>query len=152
MKILVSVFLASFSASITVAQAGDVFTCRKIANDAARLDCYDTLFGKTGEGAAKKVDTALTISWSDLQVDYKKMRGQSVTTSGKFLFMGEQGLLYDKNGGMTAFFVNVEKLPRDQLSLLYNNCTSGCDISVSGKVGDVMMQRGITAASVNLED
>jgi hypothetical protein len=153
MKIFGSVLVVSVVANITAAYAGDVFTCRKIGNDVARLECYDALFGKTGAPAStSKVEAAPSISWSDLQVDYKKMRGKNVTTNGKFLFMGEQGLLYDKNMGMTAFFVDVEKLPRDQRSLLYRNCTAGCDLSITGKVGDVIMQRGIVADSISLDE
>ncbi len=153
MKIAFLAMIALIAIDVSRAQAGDVFTCRKISSDTSRLDCYDKLFGKTASPASEiNVTDMPMISWSDLQVDYKKMRGKSVTTSGKFLFMGDQGLLYDKNMGMTAFFVDVESLPRDQRSLLYDNCTMGCNLNVTGKVGDVMMQKGIKAANVSLDD
>ncbi|MCH4548508.1 MULTISPECIES: hypothetical protein [Rhizobium] len=150
MKIVVLALLGVVAGGTSDAFAGDVFACRKIADGKDRLNCYDELFGAPS-GSAKQSAEGAEISWTDLQVDYNEMKGKTVTTSGKFLFMGEQGLLYDRQMGMTAFFVNVQKLPRDQRSLLYSNCGTGCDVRLTGKVEEIMMQRGITATRVTLD-
>ncbi|TBY42265.1 hypothetical protein [Rhizobium leguminosarum] len=150
MKIVILALLGVMAGGVSETLAGDVFACRKISDGKDRLNCYDDLFGPPA-GAAKQTTEGTEISWTDLQVDYDDMRGKTVTTSGKFMFLGEQGLLYDRQMGMTAFFVNVQKLPRDQRSLLYSNCGAGCDVRLTGKVEQIMMQRGITATKVTLD-
>lgn len=127
--------------------AGDLAACRAISASSARLACYDNI---GVQKASKPTDDEIT-SWTDLNVDYKSLRGKTVTTSGFLLIMGEEGLLYDKADGMVAFFVDIKKLPRPQRAQLYENCTSGCSLTLTGKVGDVMMQRGITATKIELE-
>ena len=150
MKIIILALLAMLVGEVPDTLAGDVFACRKITEGKDRLNCYDDLFGPPS-GTAKQSAEGKEISWTDLQVDYNEMKGKTVTTSGKFLIMGEQGLLYDRQMGMTAFFVNMQKLPRDQRSLLYSNCGTGCDVRLTGKVEEIMMQRGITATNVTLD-
>lgn len=128
-------------------QSSDIAACRSFTAEGARLACYDGI----SISAPAKASSGDAISWADLNVDYKQLRGKTVTTSGFFLMMGDQGLLYDQGGGMVAFFLDIEKLPRAQRSALYENCTSGCEVAVTGKVSDIMMQRGIKAQSITVQ-
>ena len=152
MKTVGFAVIALLGANVAVAQAGDVFTCRKISNDSARLQCYDGLFGMTaGASTGANAVKASKMQWSDLQTDYQDLVGQTVTTTGSFTFFGENALLTDDRGGMAAMLVNIEKLPRDQRRALYKSCTMPCTVNITGTVGDVMMQRGLTATSVALD-
>lgn len=130
-------------------QASDISACRSFKSDAARLACYDGI----PISAPAKISSGGTISWADLNVDYKELRGKTVTTSGYFVIMGDQGILYESSNdlGMNALFLDVERVPREQRRDLFKHCSNGCDATVSGKVGDILMQRGITAKSIMVE-
>jgi len=90
-----------------------------------------------------------TLQVSDLILDYDTFIGKEVTVRGVYMQMGDMAFLYEELGSMTFISVDSSKADREFRKYLLKNCGSGCAVSLSGVVGEVMFSKGLTLTKVN---
>lgn len=126
----------------------DFRACASKANPHERLACFDGLGTVKPTGA---VSEGRRVTVPEVMADFSELSGTRVTARGFVLMMGQQALLYAEMGSMTALFVDVESLPRDQRRSLFERCSGGCSAEFTGKVTKIIMQPGIRAEAVSFK-
>lgn len=122
--------------------------CSAKSNPQERLACFDALGGV--KPAMPSVGLP-RVTVPQVMADLSDLIGKKVVVSGFVLMMGQQALLYSSMGEMTALFVEIDRLPRDQRMVLFEKCGSGCSAEFTGKVSKIMMQPGLKAESFILD-
>ena len=85
------------------------------------------------------------IELDDLKLDKNELRGKRVAVHAGVQVMGEVAFLKSGPMDMTPIFLDISKLPRDARKKLLSDCSMLCNATVSGRVGEVMMQVGVVA-------
>lgn len=128
----------------------ELLKCRAMQDPGARLACYDGYVEKLATKASE-TPSGQALSVAELKVDGAALRGKDVVTDGFMMVMGEQGILAEARGSMTSVFVAFTKLPREQRLAAFQNCSTGCSVSVAGKVTDFLGNTAIDATSLTLK-
>jgi len=128
----------------------ELLKCRAIQDASTRLACYDGYVEKS-MARASEAPGGQALSVAELKVDGAALRGKDVVTDGFMMVMGEQGILAEARGSMTSVFVAFAKLPREQRLAAFQNCSTGCSVSVAGKVTDFLGNTAIDATSLTLK-
>lgn len=83
--------------------------------------------------------SASDISLIDLKLDIGDMSGEEVTVEGKLSLMGDLAMLTDPSQPVDSnpIPVSIDKLSRDDRKFILSECSLGCDVKISGKVGTV---------------
>lgn len=103
--------------------------------------------GKLGAAATDQNQIDLI----DLKLDVAKMSGKSVTVHGTITILGDMAMLGEGSFDSTPIPVSLSRLSRDDRKALLENCEMQCGLTIKGKVGDVMMQKGVIAESIALD-
>lgn len=109
------------------------------------------IFCSSSYAGSKKVSAASKpkkVEFVDYLLDYDSLHGQVVQLGGFLLVMGEMYILYESFGSGNAVFVEISKLSRNDRKLILTRCGGGCSISIVGKPGDVMFNKGIMAIKI----
>jgi hypothetical protein len=80
------------------------------------------------------------ISLTDLKLDISKLKGSSVEVTGVLQTMGELSMISDGVFDMNKVWLETKKLSRESRKFILENCDSGCNVRVRGKVAQVMFQ------------
>ena len=100
---------------------------------------------KNGSKAKNSIDLI------DLKLDIDKMSGKSVTVHGTITVLGDFAMLGEGGFDSTPIPVEIGKLSREDRKKVLQNCEMQCGVTITGKVGSVMLQKGIVAQSVVLD-
>lgn len=92
-----------------------------------------------------------SIDLIDLKLDIDKMSGKAVTVHGTISILGDFAMLGEGGFDSTPIPVEIGKLSRDDRKKILQNCEMQCGVTITGKVGSVMLQKGIVAQSVVLD-
>lgn len=144
---LAALLAFSFAAPAAQAQSIDDFAgCTGIDNDIERLACFDqTAAPLASEPMAAAVCTPMTVE--DLKLDYTQLLGKCAEVSGLVLQAGDMAMLMQSQMDANPFFVETSGLSRDERKILLN-CPTGCQLTVTGIVGDFDYNKGMKAASI----
>lgn len=148
MRSIILALTVALAAPSSAATLEDIIKCKGITDHAVRLDCYDSAVDASSENV--EAHNSGAISWKDFRLDYQSLKGEVITTSGLLLLFGDGGMLYDVDMGITAFFVEIKRLPRDQRRAILERCSSPCAVDITGRAADVLMNPGIIATNVSL--
>lgn len=129
----------------TVAQSC-MLNASKLVIDLAAEKLGGTQSAKLAKG--KPTDE---IGLTDLKLDIGKMRNRRVVVQGTISIIGDMAMLGNGGFDMTPVPIQLEKLPRDQRKALLEDCTTQCQVTVTGKVGQVLFQDGVIAESLTID-
>lgn len=101
--------------------------------------------------STKAAEDKGSIDLIDLKLDIDKMSGKSVTVHGTISILGDFAMLGEGGFDSTPIPVEIGKLPRADRKKLLQNCEMQCGVTISGKVGSVMLQKGIVAQTIVLD-
>ena len=143
----VLLFAASLAAPSVAAQTLDDFAgCTGVDNDIERLACFDRVATPLkGDAAAADACTPMTVE--DLKLDYQEIVGTCAEVAGLVLQAGDTAMLMQSMMDANPFFVDTSALSRDERRILLN-CPSGCDLTVTGMVGEFNYNKGMKAVSI----
>lgn len=90
------------------------------------------------------------LSITDLKLDIASMGGQRVSVRAKLMLMGGMAMLTDPRQPFDTnpVFADTESLPRDDRQYILTRCSTGCEVTVRGVVGEVMLQPGVRMLSL----
>ena len=90
------------------------------------------------------------LSITDLKLDIAGMAGQRVSVRAKLMLMGGLAMLSDPRQSFDTnpVFADPESLSRDDRQYILTRCSTGCEITVRGVVGEVMLQPGVRMLSL----
>ena len=141
--------LACMTAQPVHAQnAEDFAACTGIDNDIERLACFDRVAGplKSADGGTEKA--CATMSVEDLKLDYKDLLGKCATVTGFVMQAGDIAMLMQSQTDASPFFIETATLSRDERRILLN-CATGCQLTVTGTVGEFNYNKGMKADSIS---
>ncbi|MBN9052346.1 MAG: hypothetical protein J0H80_00890 [Rhizobiales bacterium] len=87
----------------------------------------------------------------DLKLDIGKMSGREVVVHGTISVLGDLAMLGDGGFDTTPVPVDIGKLSRDDRKKVLQSCNMQCGVTITGKIGPFMMQKGIIARSIELD-
>ncbi len=147
---VIVVMLAALWASAAPAQVRrEIETCRAIADDALRLQCYDGI-GLPRAGAPRpKYERVELAELEEFPLSY---RGSLVEVTGWLVPSGDFFLLKTDPEAADALPVEAEALTRQQLQSILATCAEGCGAIVQGKVAPVNFSTGIIADTVRPDE
>ena len=121
-------------------------SCTGIDNDIERLACFDRaatplIKRETAETAC----TSMTVE--DLKLDYQDILGTCAEVAGFVMQAGDTAMLMQSVMDANPFFIDTSELSRDERRVLLN-CPSGCELTVTGTVGEFNYNKGIKASSL----
>lgn len=137
-----------FSPSPLRAESSDPKKCMNLGEDSKRLECFDDAFRVKSNS---KVSDILDASIVDVMADFTELKGKTVKTRGVLLMMGQQGVLYAHRGDMTALFVDIGHLSKISRHDIFDKCGSGCDVILTGKIQEQMMNPGLEAVTLEFQ-
>ena len=90
------------------------------------------------------------LSITDLKLDIASMGGQRVSVRAKLMLMGGMAMLTDPRQPFDTnpVFADSDSLPRDDRQYILTRCSTGCEVTVRGVVGEVMLQPGVRMLSL----
>ncbi len=88
------------------------------------------------------------LSLTDFRLDADDLIGKKIEVSGILQTMGDMSMLGEELFTMNKVFVDTKKLPRDSRRFIIEKCEQGCQITVRGKAGKVLMNNGIIAEAI----
>ena len=138
---------ACFAAPSVSAQTVDDFAgCVGVDNDIERLACFDRAAEPlAGDDMAAAVCTTMTVE--DLKLDYQDILGSCAEVAGLVLQAGDMAMLMQSQMDANPFFVDTSALSRDERKILLN-CPTGCQLTVTGTVGEFNYNKGMKADSI----
>lgn len=89
-----------------------------------------------------------SISLVDLRLDFDKLKGRKIEVKGTLQTLGEISMIGAELFDSNKMFVEVKGLPRTSRKYILENCDSGCEITIRGKVSIVMLNPGIVAEEI----
>ena len=144
---LTTLLLAGLSAPSVFAQTIEDFAgCVGVDNDIERLACFDRA-AKPLAGDEMAAAVCATMSVEDLKLDYQDILGTCAQVSGLVMQAGDIAMLMQSQMDANPFFVDTSSLSRDERRILLN-CPTGCQLTVTGTVGDFNYNKGIKADSI----
>lgn len=141
-------FAASLVAPSAHAQSVDDFAgCTGVDNDIERLACFDRVAAPlAGDGEmSAAVCTPMTVE--DLKLDYNDILGTCAEVAGYVMQAGDIVLLMQSQMDANPFYVDASELTRDERRILLN-CPTGCQLTVTGVVGEFNYNKGMKAATI----
>jgi hypothetical protein len=87
----------------------------------------------------------------DLKLDIGKMSGKEVVVHGTISVLGDLAMLGDGGFDTTPVPVDIGKLSRADRKKILESCNMQCGVTITGKIGPFMMQKGIIARSIELD-
>lgn len=144
---LAALLSISFAAPSVQAQSLEDFAgCTGVDNDIERLACFDkTAAPLSSEPMKAAVCTPMTVE--DLKLDYADIAGTCAEVTGLVMQAGDMAMLLQSQMDANPFFVETANLSREERRILLN-CPTGCQLTVTGIVGDFNYNKGIKAASI----
>ena len=144
---IVALLAAGLAAHTVSAQSLDDFAgCTGIDNDIERLACFDRAAKPlAGDDMAAAVCATMTVE--DLKLDYQDIVGTCAEVSGLVLQAGDMAMLMQSQMDASPFFIDTSTLSRDERKILLN-CPTGCQLTVTGTVGDFNYTKGMKADSI----
>jgi hypothetical protein len=142
-----TLFAIGFAAPSVQAQSlNDFAGCVGKDNDIERLACFDRAAEPLAGGEmAAAVCTTMTVE--DLKLDYQDIVGTCAQVSGFVMQAGDMALLMQSQMDASPFFIDTPTLSRDERKILLN-CPTGCQLTVTGTVGDFNYNKGMKADSI----
>ncbi|NIO21632.1 MAG: hypothetical protein GTN76_13070 [Candidatus Aenigmarchaeota archaeon] len=107
--------------------------------------CFPAYSGSKKVSAASKPKK---VEFVDYLLDYDALHGQVVQLDGFLLTMGEMYILYERPGSGNFVFIDVSKLSRNDRKFILTRCGNGCPMSIVGKPGDVIFNKGLAAIRI----
>ena len=98
--------------------------------------------GFNAEAGTPKIDIV------DFLVDFDQYAGQDVILSGVLLTAGDTMILYQSRGSTNGVFVDPSSLSPDQHKFLLTKCGDGCNATLEGEAGTVMLNKGLVATKI----
>ena len=127
-------------------EVADFAGCTGIDNDIERLACFDRVAAPLGgETAAAAVCTPMTVE--DLKLDYADVLGSCAEVTGTVIQAGDIVMLMQSMTDANPFYVDAATLTRDERKILLN-CSTGCQLTVTGTVQETNYSKGMKAASI----
>jgi len=151
--VLAAAFMAGLSSGSVRAQTpGELARCRAISDRVARLNCYDALAERPAR-TTREPDDYQRISLVVLKLDLEALGGRLVEVKGRLSPFGVDDVwrLGTRPLDTSAVLVDFKAVPSEQRRWVLENCNSGCDAIVRGKVGHVLRQSGVIAATILAE-
>ena len=144
---IVALLAAGLATPTVHAQSLDDFAgCTGIDNDIERLACFDRAAKPlAGDDMAAAVCATMTVE--DLKLDYQDIVGTCAEVSGLVLQAGDMAMLMQSQMDASPFFIDTSTLSRDERKILLN-CPTGCQLTVTGTVGDFNYTKGMKADSI----
>jgi hypothetical protein len=147
-----SVIVVMVGALVSAAPAQvrrEIETCRAIADDALRLQCYDGI-GLPRAGAPRpKYERVELAELEEFPLSY---RGSLVEVTGWLVPSGDFFLLKTDPEAADALPVEAEALTRQQRQAILATCAEGCGAIVQGKVAPVNFSTGIIADIIRADE
>ena len=142
--VLLTAGIATPSASAQTLQ--EFASCTGVDNDIERLACFDRVAKPLmKDEAAETACTSMTVE--DLKLDYNDILGTCAEVAGFVLQAGDSAMLMQSMMDANPFFIDTSELSRDERRILLN-CPSGCELTVTGTVGEFNYNKGMKASSV----
>jgi len=150
------VFFAAFAVLLTSgvatsaasAQTPEEFaSCTAVDNDIERLACFDRVATPLMKDEAAKA-ACISMTVEDLKLDYQDILGTCAEVSGFVMQAGDTAMLMQSMMDANPFFIDTSELSRDERRILLN-CPSGCELTVTGTVGEFNYNKGMKAVSVH---
>lgn len=143
---VIVVMLAALGAPAAPAQTRqEIETCRAIADDELRLQCYDGMGLPRGGAPRPKYERVELAELEQYPLSY---RGNLVEVTGWLIPSGDFFLVKTDPEAADALPVEAETLSRHQLQSILATCGEGCRAIVQGKVAPVNFSTGIIADTV----
>lgn len=98
--------------------------------------------------SSQSSDDYTPVSVTDLRLDAESLGGKRVEISGVLQMMGDLAMLGEERFSMNKIFVETKNLPRNDRKFIIQNCESGCQVTIRGKAGNVMMNVGLVAEEI----
>jgi hypothetical protein len=101
-------------------------------------------------GAAPAAPTYRARGITDLKLDIARMSGQRVAVRARLMLVGGMAMLTDPRQPFDTnpVMADTETLPREDRQFILTQCSTGCEITARGVVGEVMLQPGLRLQSL----
>lgn len=141
-----ALLLTAFAMPASAQSVEEFGACSGIDNDIERLACFDRVAAPLkGEETSAEVCTPMTVE--DLKLDYNDIIGTCAEVAGFVMQAGDTAMLMQSMMDANPFFVDTTELSRDERRILLN-CPTGCQLTVTGTVGEFNYNKGMKAASI----
>lgn len=103
----------------------------------------------TGRGTPA-APTYRAMGITDLKLDIARLTGQRVAVRARLMLVGGMAMLTDPRQPFDTnpVMADTETLPREDRQYILTQCSTGCEITARGVVGEVMLQPGLRLQSV----
>jgi len=142
--VLLTAGIATPAASAQTLQ--EFASCTSVDNDIERLACFDRVATPLMNDEAAET-TCISMTVEDLKLDYNDILGTCAEVAGFVLQAGDSAMLMQSMMDANPFFIDTSELSRDERRILLN-CPSGCELMVTGTVGEFNYNKGMKASSV----
>lgn len=122
-------------------------SCTGVDNDIERLACFDRVATPFMKDEAAKA-SCISMTVEDLKLDYQDIVGTCAKVAGFVMQAGDSAMLMQSMMDANPFFIDTSDLTRDERRILLN-CPSGCELTVTGTVGEFNYNKGMKASSVH---
>lgn len=142
------VFLATaiiFSLTGTSQSQEELLPCAVKRDDMARLSCYDGVVERISKERSQSTSSA---GVATILARFKDLQGRVADVDGYAIIMGENVLLYQAIGALTALWVDIDRLSAMNRERVYEKCAGGCRATISGRIQRVHTQPGIVANGI----
>jgi hypothetical protein len=146
---VIVVMVGALASAAPAQMRREIETCRAIADDALRLQCYDGI-GLPRAGAPRpKYERVELAELEEFPLSY---RGSLVEVTGWLIPSGDFFLLKTDPEAADALPVEAEALTRQQRQSILATCGEGCGAIVQGKVAPVNFSTGIIADTIRADE
>ena len=146
---VIVVMMGALASAAPAQMRREIETCRAIADDALRLQCYDGI-GLPRAGAPRPKYERVELG--ELEEYPLSYRGSLVEVTGWLIPSGDFFLVKTDPEAADALPVEAEALTRHQLQSILATCAEGCGAIVQGKVAPVNFSTGIIADTIRAEE
>ena len=88
------------------------------------------------------------IDYIDLKLDINSLVGQKIKTRAVAQLVADMFMIKQEIVDMSALFVNIDNISREERKYILTSCATGCNVTVFGRVGEVMFERGVIAEKI----
>lgn len=133
-----------------LASAAEPAECARIAEDAARLACYDTAFGR---GKTPPVDEYLPVDFHELWVNFRGHVGKKIRVDGEIADVADPDFatFAQRLPAANTIRVQVTQLPEEMRVRIAQSCRRSCRVTVKG-VPSARRQNHIVADEIVFEN
>lgn len=133
-----------------IALAADPADCTRIADDAARLACYDAAFGR---GKTPAVDEYVPVEFRELWVNFRGHVGKKIRVDGEIADVADPGFatFAQRLPAANTIRVRITGLPEDTRVRIAQSCRRSCKVTVKG-IPSASRQNHIVADEIVFEN